>query len=1275
MAKTKKSLLMSAISLLLCISMLIGSTFAWFTDSVTSAGNKIQSGTLKVDLELLDKETGEWHSLKKSQAPIFNYDKWEPGYIDTKVLKVENEGNLALKWVAKFYSEYQPSILADVIDVYVRPSDSEIGYPTDRNLEGYTCVGNLRTFINSIEETTWGTLEAKGASYLGIALKMREEAGNEYQGLSLGGAFDIRIYATQYTSESDSFNNQYDKNATFEDLANTSIMATATKTLVAGANSVDFDLNYNGLKIAKVIVPASAIANASKPVTVTFDGINPSQAAIVDENTQAYSYDIKVTNLKDNLSGDQLVTVVVTTPNALAAMKAYHNGKLIENAVYDEVEGTITFKTASFSPYDFTSQVEDVSDLAGLRATLQKNDHTAKLTKNITVDLTKDTGAARDTNHAYVGSKTYYNGVMINGKNVGLDLNGYSITAFCGDAYNSNSDVGALFFVGENGSLNITDTVGTGFIKMRSSIYAVWAPFEDPSYVDIYGGAFIGDSYAGDPIGTALDANGNPDPVNGTMKNENTNRALIYAGFGGNMNVYGGYFLYNNTPNDVLDRNNGAFNAKDFYEGSRPLLTIHEGVMLINKEYRQNPANTSQPNGSYDNYSVKLGKDCEIAKTTLVSPVTIDGNGYSTWYKVIMGITSITATAKANVYDVGYTFTTDDFNVFAFSANGSSGVITNFTVSQVDTSTPGKKTVRITYTNENVSKFVDCAVEILALGASSNSIKAPTFTYSNRQYTTWSYIGTGNFNVSGWANVLGGGSYDSYVGKTYTAPNGEIVTGFNNTLDYTGNGNNRKYTYNDKYYDLTITNAKPYTTLGINCLVGATNADNPIKGFGSYINDDLSTLQWNAPAIVHEAGSWEANNYGTNNGHSLTTRTCDTLQPGETYTINWVLVFEDGLVDLCQWTVTMAESTSSDASFVDTTKPNANVIVMSGQSNMFGPAPLTQAILDKYASVDYSNVFIKYANINFDVAPDGSIPGSLSTVFSNSEFQKYEVGIGAQGNTYFGPELALAYSLATNPKYAGQQWFIVKYAAAGTALGSQWTSNCSVNGKKTTLTADMLNYVQTALDEIADEGYDVHVRSFMWMQGESDAASQDSANNYAALEEQLVKTVRDNFAAYATRATNALNVAGSGISFINAGIASNDQKQPATNGNGPNDWIYAAEVNAGKISNSQWLCSLLGAATNDPVTEGPLKGYTFGLNIPTIVNPNQSGVITNSIYIDTHHLLSKAAAHSLNPGHALYEDYAADSDDVDWAHYSAGSMEALGQLYSSCLEYLILQNG
>ena len=63
MAKTKNTkcaLIMSALSLIMCISMLIGSTFAQFTDSVTSANNVIQSGTLDVVLEYKTNWADEW---------------------------------------------------------------------------------------------------------------------------------------------------------------------------------------------------------------------------------------------------------------------------------------------------------------------------------------------------------------------------------------------------------------------------------------------------------------------------------------------------------------------------------------------------------------------------------------------------------------------------------------------------------------------------------------------------------------------------------------------------------------------------------------------------------------------------------------------------------------------------------------------------------------------------------------------------------------------------------------------------------------------------------------------------------------------------------------------------------------------------------------------------------------------------------------------------------------------------------------------------------------
>lgn len=214
---TKRALYLSLFAILMCILLLIGNTFAWFTDTVTSSGNKIESGNFIVDLELLNND-GSWTSIKQDKTALFTNDKWEPGYTEVKVLRIENEGDLNLKWLAKFVSEDELSALADVIDVYVLnygilDDDSTVAYPADRALADYTNVGSLASFINTIEDTTKGTLASGEKAYLGIALKMKETAGNEYQGMSLGGSFDIKIVASQAVGEEDSFDAQYDVNA------------------------------------------------------------------------------------------------------------------------------------------------------------------------------------------------------------------------------------------------------------------------------------------------------------------------------------------------------------------------------------------------------------------------------------------------------------------------------------------------------------------------------------------------------------------------------------------------------------------------------------------------------------------------------------------------------------------------------------------------------------------------------------------------------------------------------------------------------------------------------------------------------------------------------------------------------------------------------------------------------------------------------------------------------------------------------------------------------
>ena len=117
---TKRALLASVLSVVVCAAMLVGSTFAWFTDSVTSAGNIIKSGNLDVALEWANGtealDTATWQDA--STGAIFNYDLWEPGYTEARHVRISNKGNLALKYEIRIAANGEVSKLADVIDVY-----------------------------------------------------------------------------------------------------------------------------------------------------------------------------------------------------------------------------------------------------------------------------------------------------------------------------------------------------------------------------------------------------------------------------------------------------------------------------------------------------------------------------------------------------------------------------------------------------------------------------------------------------------------------------------------------------------------------------------------------------------------------------------------------------------------------------------------------------------------------------------------------------------------------------------------------------------------------------------------------------------------------------------------------------------------------------------------------------------------------------------------------------------------------------------------------------
>ena len=217
---TKHALLLSLLTILLCMSMLIGSTYAWFTDQQTLSGNVIKSG--KLDFVLEKWNGSAW--VDASTDPIFNYSLWEPGHTQVVNLRVRNVGNLALKWESSITSGGELSKLADAIVVYVKTGDTvdvkDYVVGVDRyEFDNESVAGNikkytLRDFIAQYMPS--GELAANEEAYFSLVLQMPTSTGNEYQDMDLNGTFNFTVVATQDAVESDYYDNTYDADAEYK---------------------------------------------------------------------------------------------------------------------------------------------------------------------------------------------------------------------------------------------------------------------------------------------------------------------------------------------------------------------------------------------------------------------------------------------------------------------------------------------------------------------------------------------------------------------------------------------------------------------------------------------------------------------------------------------------------------------------------------------------------------------------------------------------------------------------------------------------------------------------------------------------------------------------------------------------------------------------------------------------------------------------------------------------------------------------------------------------
>lgn len=285
---TKRAFVSSALAVLMCVVMLIGTTFAWFTSTASTAVNQIQAGTLGIQLvdEAGNDLTNTTLEFKKAADGATEAILWEPGATyELPAVYVKNNGTLALKYKIAISGIDGDEKLLEAIDWTI----SGVALGADHSL-------------------------AAGATSEALTIKghMQEDAGNEYQNLSING-IAITVYATQDTVEYDSTDNQYDAAAEYA-----VPVATAAEFAAALANGEDVVLTSEITLPEALEVTGDVTIYGSDTGTLKADSTGATRVINVNDNTEPVTLtlsgvDIDGSDLERGISvyGNADVTIVI----------------------------------------------------------------------------------------------------------------------------------------------------------------------------------------------------------------------------------------------------------------------------------------------------------------------------------------------------------------------------------------------------------------------------------------------------------------------------------------------------------------------------------------------------------------------------------------------------------------------------------------------------------------------------------------------------------------------------------------------------------------------------------------------------------------------------------------------------------------------------------------------------------------------------------------------------------------------------------------------------
>ncbi len=355
---TKHAFFLSVLALMLCFVMLLGTTFAWFTDSASSDNNTIVAGNLDVELYHESAKTAE-EEVTASTKLFDDVDSllWEPEAIAYEKFTVKNAGTLAFKY--KFSLN---ATNATVVDGVSFASVLKVAVVDESFVSS-------RESVKTIADDQWKDLAsftlptaelAKNESdSFCIVIYWKQSALDNTFNMNNGKTQDsvkidvgVSLVATQLDSEGDSFGPDYDGGAEYPYVSSAPVTFAPNaggtyeeETLqTPGENSVETklpaglieDLVDNGVTSASLVSsePKTTVDPSTQKTVVTFGEIT-----LLDQNGN----EIDLTN------NDQPIMVTLFVGKSLAGQEVavYHDDAFLATATVD-AEGYITYEALHF---------------------------------------------------------------------------------------------------------------------------------------------------------------------------------------------------------------------------------------------------------------------------------------------------------------------------------------------------------------------------------------------------------------------------------------------------------------------------------------------------------------------------------------------------------------------------------------------------------------------------------------------------------------------------------------------------------------------------------------------------------------------------------------------------------------------------------------------------------------------------------------------------------------------------------------------------------------